>query len=195
MCELLHTSLVVQKMQGDMELAIIYPGQSVLSFFASRSFFLIGELLLGKLSETVVVQGNAPHDRPCGLVGHLIGNCASFLCTKAPMVRVPETNFLHGIRSYWARCSGDLPPSPPPADERPLWLPCHALVPRHDRNGLARNHREQQKESQLRDIERIRNKKAELRRKAEVCRCQGAGERGQDANSAAVMHRHHDRRQ
>ena len=60
------------------------------------------------------------------------------------------------------------------------------LVPRHDRSGLARNHREQQKESQLRDIERIRNKKAELRRKAEVRRCQGAGERGQYANSAAV---------
>ena len=45
----------------------------VLASFASRSFFLIGELLLGKLSETVVVQGNAPHDtsisgRPlCGL--------------------------------------------------------------------------------------------------------------------------------
>ena len=38
--------------------------QSVLSFIASRSFFLIGELLLGKLSKTVVVQGNSPHDRP-----------------------------------------------------------------------------------------------------------------------------------
>src|SRR5262249_61890365 len=56
---------------------------------------------------------------------------------------------------------------PPPADEGPLWPPCHAIVLRHDRNGLARNHREQQTESQLRDIERIRNKKAELRRKAE----------------------------
>src|SRR5215471_4761651 len=59
--------------------------QSVLSFFASRSFFLTGELLLGKLSETVVVHGNAPHDRPRFLVSHLIGNRASFLCTKAPM--------------------------------------------------------------------------------------------------------------
>src|SRR5262249_21735411 len=38
----------------------------------------------------VVVQGNAPHDRPCSLVGHLIGNRASFLCTKAPMLRVPD---------------------------------------------------------------------------------------------------------
>ena len=71
-----------------MELAIIYPGQSVLSFFASRSFFLIGELLLGNLSKTVVVVGNTPHNRPCGLVGHLIGNRASFLCTKAPMLRI-----------------------------------------------------------------------------------------------------------
>src|SRR5215467_2261073 len=62
-----------------------------------RSSFLIGELLLGNLSETVVVQGNAPHNRPGFLVVHLIGNRASFLCTKAPMVRVPETNFLQGI--------------------------------------------------------------------------------------------------
>ena len=36
------------------------------------------ELLLGKLSETVVVVGNAPHDRP----GVLAGNRASFLCTN-----------------------------------------------------------------------------------------------------------------
>src|SRR5262249_41211617 len=72
---------------------------------ASRSFFLIGELPLGKLSETVVV----PHDRPGFLVGHLIGNRASFLCTKAPMLRVPETNFLHGITSISGRVvSGDL---------------------------------------------------------------------------------------
>src|SRR5215510_4311408 len=64
--------------------------QSLLSFVANRSSFLIGELLLGKLSETVVVQGNAPHDRPGLLVGHLIGNRASFLCTKAPMLRIPD---------------------------------------------------------------------------------------------------------
>src|SRR5215472_1641481 len=25
---------------------------------------------------------------------------ASFLCTKAPMLRIPETNFLHGITSH-----------------------------------------------------------------------------------------------
>src|SRR5262249_58919293 len=71
----------------------------VLASIASRSFFLIGELPLGNLSETVVVVGNTPHDRPGVLVGHLIGNRASFLCTKAPMLRIPETNFLHGIRS------------------------------------------------------------------------------------------------
>src|SRR5262245_29423496 len=57
---------------------------------ANRSSFLIGELLLGKLSETVVVVGNAPHDRPGFFVGHLIGNRASFLCTKAPMLRIPN---------------------------------------------------------------------------------------------------------
>src|SRR5262245_21128245 len=62
--------------------------QSVLSFSSNR--FLIGELHLGKLSETVVVHGNAPHDRPRFLVSHLIGNRASFLCTKAPMLRVPD---------------------------------------------------------------------------------------------------------
>src|SRR5262249_14649685 len=62
--------------------------QSVLSFSSNR--FLIGELHLGKPSETVVVHGNAPHDRPRFLVSHLIGNRASFLCTKAPMPRVPD---------------------------------------------------------------------------------------------------------
>src|SRR5262249_35514067 len=53
--------------------------------FSSNHRLLIGELHLGKLSETVVVHGNAPHDRPRFLVSHLIGNRASFLCTKAPM--------------------------------------------------------------------------------------------------------------
>jgi hypothetical protein len=77
--------------------------QSVLSFVANRSSFLIGELFLGKLSETVVVVSNTPHDRPGFLVGHLIGNRASFLCTKAPMVRIPETNFLQGITSISGR--------------------------------------------------------------------------------------------
>src|SRR5262249_30281757 len=49
-----------------------------------------GELLLGNLSETGVVVGNAPHDRPGLLVGHLIGNRASFLSTKAPLCRIPD---------------------------------------------------------------------------------------------------------
>jgi hypothetical protein len=71
-------------------------GVSVLSFSFSR---FLNELHLGKLSETVIVHGNAPHNRPRFLVRHLIGNRASFLCTKAPMPRVPETNFLQGITS------------------------------------------------------------------------------------------------
>ena len=58
--------------------------QSVLSI--SINLFL-NELHLGKLSETVIVRGNAPHNRPCFLVSHVIGNRASFLCTKAPMLR------------------------------------------------------------------------------------------------------------
>src|SRR5215469_11500978 len=62
-------------------------GVSVLSFSFSR---FLNESLLGKLSETVVLQGNAPHDRPRSLVSHLIDNRASFLCTKAPMLRVPD---------------------------------------------------------------------------------------------------------
>jgi len=69
----------------------------VLASIASRSFFLIGELLLGNLSETVVVVGNAPHDRPGVLVGHLVGNRASFLPSQTfwkasprpPRVREP----------------------------------------------------------------------------------------------------------
>src|SRR5262249_33578115 len=73
--------------------------------------------------------------------------------------RLPESMMFHPCFKWTARIgrqlptrsSGDLPP-PPPADEGPLWPPCPALVLRHDRNGLARNHREQQKESQLRDI-------------------------------------------
>src|SRR5262249_31191094 len=88
MCELLHTSAAVQKMQG------------ALSFIANRSsFFLIGELLLGNLSETVVVHGYAAHNCPCGLVGHLVGNRASFLCTKAPMRRIPNEVSGHQLTS------------------------------------------------------------------------------------------------
>jgi hypothetical protein len=50
-------------------------------------------LLLGKLSETVVVHGNAPHDRPRSLVAHLIGNRASFLYTKALGRRLMRARF------------------------------------------------------------------------------------------------------
>jgi hypothetical protein len=51
-------------------------------------------------------------------VGHLIGNRASFLCTKAPMLRIPETNFLQGITSISGRhVSGDLRPPSPPAEQ------------------------------------------------------------------------------
>ena len=83
--------------------SVIFWTDGILSLVANRSSFLIGELLLGKLSEAVVVQGNAPHDRPGFLVSHLIGNRASFLCTKAPMPRIPETNFLQGITSISGR--------------------------------------------------------------------------------------------
>src|SRR5262245_18834378 len=89
----------------------------IIGVLSSASIFLLflgSELLLDKLSETVVFVGNAPQDRPAVLVCHLIGNRASFLGTEAPMLRVPQTNFLQGITSIsGARCSGDLPSSPP----------------------------------------------------------------------------------
>src|SRR5262252_1908482 len=97
MCELLHTSAVVQKMQG------------ALSFWSNRSSFLIGELLLGNLSETVVVQGNPAHNRPCCLVGHLVGNRASFLCTKAPMRRIPNEVSGHQLTSTSVPLAKDCP--------------------------------------------------------------------------------------
>src|SRR5215471_8759713 len=78
---------------------------SGLPSIVSRSSFLSDKLLLGKLSETVVVVGNAPHDRAGFLMCHLIGNRASFLCTKTPMPRSPETNFLQGITSTAAAAS------------------------------------------------------------------------------------------
>ena len=68
---------------------------------SSRSSFLIEELLLGKLGETVAVHGNASHDPPRFLVCHLVGNRASFLCTEAPMIRVPKSNFLDGHQIDW----------------------------------------------------------------------------------------------
>jgi len=45
--------------------------QTVLSFSFSR---FLNELRLGKLSETVVVHSNAPHDRPRFLVNHESAN-------------------------------------------------------------------------------------------------------------------------
>jgi hypothetical protein len=71
----------------------------VLASIAIRPSFLIGELLLGKLSETVVVVGDAPHDRPGFLMCHLVGNCASFLSSKAPMLRVPSKLSDHQLTS------------------------------------------------------------------------------------------------
>jgi len=35
-------------------------------------------------------DSNAPHNRPRSLVNHLIANRASFLCTKAPMLSIPD---------------------------------------------------------------------------------------------------------
>src|SRR5262245_29687903 len=69
------------------------PGLSRGSPIGARSIaplFLSGELLLGKLSEAAVVVGNAPHNRPRFLVAHLVGNRSSFLCTEAPLRRVPD---------------------------------------------------------------------------------------------------------
>jgi len=73
-----------------------HPG---LASIASRSFFLIDELLIGKLSETVVVHGNAPHNRPCGLVCHLIGNVRVSSARKRQSSGFPA-NFLHRITSH-----------------------------------------------------------------------------------------------
>src|SRR5262249_33552498 len=70
--------------------------QSVLSFSFSR---FLNELHLGKLSETVIVHGDAPHNRPRFLVSHLIGNRASFLCTKAPVRRIPNEVSGHQLTS------------------------------------------------------------------------------------------------
>src|SRR5262245_35841275 len=89
------------------------------SSYRARSIallFLNGELFLGKLGETVVVVGNAPHDRPGVLVCHLVRNRASFLCTKAPMPRVP--NELSGCH-----CQDPFGPQPPPA-----WLSRSSIV-------------------------------------------------------------------
>jgi hypothetical protein len=59
------------------------PGLSHWETLSIALLFPVGELLLGKLSETVA-------DRPGVLVCRLVGNRASFFSTKAPMVRVPN---------------------------------------------------------------------------------------------------------
>jgi hypothetical protein len=94
----------------------------VLASIVNRSSFLMANLNSSdnprrKLSETVVVHGNAPHDRPRFLVSRLIGNRAGFLCTKAPMLRVvPDKRYgwhrlvgvsfhQHGFLSSIVNCS------------------------------------------------------------------------------------------
>jgi len=73
-----------------------HPG---LASIASRSFFLSGQLLLGNLSKTVVVVGNAPRDCPCFLVCHLIGNVRVSSARKRQSSGFPA-NFLHRITSH-----------------------------------------------------------------------------------------------
>src|SRR5262249_16935709 len=78
------------------------PAKPQISSSSSSSSCLIDELLLRKLSETVVVVGNAPYGRPGFLVVHLIGNRASFLCTKTPMRRVQK--IVSGHQAYLDIC-------------------------------------------------------------------------------------------
>jgi hypothetical protein len=84
-----------------------WAGRPVLASIVNRSSFLVGVLLLGKLSKTVVVRGYAPHDRPRPFVSHLIGNRASLLCTKAPMLRIPYE--LSGWHSQDLKAAGSPP--------------------------------------------------------------------------------------
>src|SRR5215831_19715663 len=98
----------------------------VLASIASRSFFLIGELLLGNLSETVVVLGNAPHDRPSFLVGHLIGNRASFLCTKRQWLG-SQMDFLDTISL--PRRAVPRPKIAPAVDDRGTAAPPSRVIP------------------------------------------------------------------
>src|SRR6516165_3827120 len=74
--------LIVAPQRGYDEPAILSYAISSFCPTSADGLHLSGQLLLGKLSETVVVVSNAPHNRPCGLVCHLIGNRASFLCTS-----------------------------------------------------------------------------------------------------------------
>src|SRR5437016_1932917 len=47
----------------------------VLTSILNVPLFLIGNLLLGKLGETAVVHGYAPHNGPRSFVSHLVGTC------------------------------------------------------------------------------------------------------------------------
>jgi len=90
-------------------LRAVGPRTAIGSLGFSSNRFLIGELLLGKLSETVVVHGNAAHDRPRSLVSHLIGNRASFLYTKALGRSLMRARFnpayvVSGLRRIFAHC-------------------------------------------------------------------------------------------
>ena len=55
----------------------------VLASILNIPLFLIGNLLLGKLGETVIIHGYALHNGPRESSGR---QPASFLCTKAPMI-------------------------------------------------------------------------------------------------------------
>jgi hypothetical protein len=74
-----------------------HPG---LASIASRSFFLSGQLLLGNLNKTVVVVGNAPHDRPSFLVCHLIGNPCELPLHETPMLRAKRTFWMAWAVDY-----------------------------------------------------------------------------------------------
>ena len=52
----------------------------------NRSSFLVGDLLLGKLGETVVVHGNAPFNGPRSFV---VGNRAGFLGARLLTIQLP----------------------------------------------------------------------------------------------------------
>jgi hypothetical protein len=73
------------------------PGAFPSACLTTRTSFLSGKLLLGKLSEAVVVVRNAPHDSPCCLMCHLVCYGSGHFCTEAPMLRMLPDDFLDGI--------------------------------------------------------------------------------------------------
>src|SRR5260370_283232 len=92
-----------------------WAGRPVLASIVNGSSFLVGDLHLGKLGETVVVHGYAPHNGPRSFVSHLVGNRAGFPCTKAPMLAIAYPGPPHFVMvPLPAAASGDLlPPLPP----------------------------------------------------------------------------------